>query len=254
LIDDDAPRGRVLTRREVIALLGIAGAGWVAGCSPAAGPGNGGASRGASPAPGRTAAGPCVVRPEQIEGPYFVEDMMRRADLRADADGALVAGAPLELEVAVSRLDGGGCAPLAGAIVDVWHCDALGVYSGVDDPGFDTRGRTFLRGWLPTDDTGVARFTTVYPGWYPGRCVHVHFKLRSAPAATRGFEFVSQLYFDDALTDQVHARPPYAARGTGRVRNARDGIFRDGGAELTLDVRPRGAGWAARFDVALDLS
>ena len=80
--------------------------------------------------------------------------------------------------------------------------------SDVTDPSFNSVGKKFLRGHQMTDAAGVARFTTIYPGWYPGRTVHIHFKIRTEPAAARGYEFASQLYFDDALTDRVHARDP----------------------------------------------
>jgi protocatechuate 3,4-dioxygenase beta subunit len=53
--------------------------------------------------------------------------------------------------------------------VDVWHCDALGVYSGVRDFRFDTSGQKFLRGYQTTDERGEVRFLTIYPGWYVGR-------------------------------------------------------------------------------------
>lgn len=250
--DDDRPHGRILTRREALGLLGAAGVTLIAGCSRDPDPDP--AAAAPARAPGAGSAMPqCVVRPEQIEGPYFVDEMLNRSDLRRDpSDGNVVPGTPLALEFAVSRLDGGRCTPLAGALVDVWQCDALGVYSGVVDRDFDTLGRQFLRGHQITGADGAARFTTIYPGWYPGRTVHVHFKLRSGPQAREGFEFTSQLYFDDELTDRVHAVPPYAGRGA-RTRNERDGIFRDGGAQLLLDVNRATEGYAARFEVALQL-
>jgi hypothetical protein len=83
--------------------------------------------------------------------------------------------------------------------------------------------------------------------------VHIHFKIRSAPTERPGFDFTSQLYFDDALTDRVHAEPPYASHGPRDLRNHRDGIFRDGGSDLMLPVTPESGGYAARFDVALQL-
>ena len=141
---------------------------------------------------------------------------------------------------------------VAGARVDVWHCDARGAYSDVRDPSFDTTGQKFLRGHQRTDAEGVARFTTVFPGWYRGRAVHVHFKIRTEPQAARGHEFTSQLYFDDTLIDRVHARPPYASHGERDLRNADDGIFADGGA-LTLALADAPEGYAGRFEIALRL-
>jgi protocatechuate 3,4-dioxygenase beta subunit len=232
---DDVTRGRVLGRREVIALLALSGVAL--------------AGRRALAQPGRPVPA-CVARPEQTEGPYFVDVRLDRSDIRSDpASGERRPGVRLDLAFSVSRLAGGGCAPLAGAIVDVWHCDALGVYSDVRDPGGSTVGQKFLRGYQATDAAGLARFTTIYPGGYPGRAVHVHFKVRTA----QGQEFTSQIYFDDTLTDRVHAQEPYAQRGGRRMRNEADGLFRRGGRQLLVTPTPLGAGYAATFDLALSL-
>jgi protocatechuate 3,4-dioxygenase beta subunit len=209
MIDDDAPQGVVLSRRHAIALLGLAGAG-------------------ALTAP---ALASCIVRPEQTEGPFFAEQMPQRSDIRAGKPGV-----PLQLTLNISQLTNGACAPLAGAIVDLWHCDADGEYSD----------ETFLRGHQRTDASGAAKFTTIYPGWYPGRTVHIHFKIRGS-----GYQFASQLYFDDAITDRVHARPVYTRRGPRRVRNERDGIYRDGGDQLMLALAESNGGFASTFNVAL---
>lgn len=195
----------------------------------------------------------CVARPQQTEGPYFVDEALNRSDIRSDpSDGSVRPGAPLELTFKVSRISGNGCAPLAGAVVDLWHCDHRGIYSDVRDPDFDTAGKKFLRGYQVTDSDGLARFTTIYPGWYHGRTVHVHFKIRSAPSSTPGFDFTSQLYFDDALTDEVHSRKPYAEKGRRDRRNAGDAIFARGGAQLLPPVVRRRGGYAATFEVALE--
>jgi len=250
---DDLPVGRVLSRREVVALLGASGAALLAGCRPG--------SLGADSAAAATTAGSgaasgarlCVVRPEQTEGPYFVDERLDRADIRADpGTGVVKEGAPLALTLVVQRLDDAGrCTPIPGARVDLWQCDAAGVYSDVVDPSFDTRGQRYLRGHQLTDATGTARFTTIYPGWYRGRTVHLHFKVRTEPTAARGHEFTSQLYFDDALTDRVFTRAPYAARGPRSTRNPQDGIYRRGGDQLLLDAQERGDGYAASFELGM---
>jgi protocatechuate 3,4-dioxygenase beta subunit len=200
-------------------------------------------------------AATCIVRPRQTEGPYFVDTKLDRSDIRSDpATGAVKEGVPLRVTFQVSQLRERACVPLAGAIVDLWHCDALGVYSDFQDYGagqFDARGQRFLRGYQATNNAGVARFVTIYPGWYSGRAVHVHFKVRTSPAA-QAREFTSQLYFDDALTDQVHTRAPYATRGKRNVSNARDGLYRRGGQELMLALKPDGDGYAGTFALALE--
>jgi protocatechuate 3,4-dioxygenase beta subunit len=134
--------------------------------------------------------------------------------------------------------------------VDVWHCDATGLYSDVEANG--TVGQEFLRGYQVTDANGVARFTTIYPGWYQGRAVHIHFKVRSAASASSAYEFTSQLFFDDDLTDQVHAEEPYASKGQRDMLNSEDGIYNQGGSQLVLAVTETSDGYAATFDIALE--
>ncbi len=240
---EDTPAGRLLSRREVVAYLGATGVAWLMA---------------GSLIPRRAAAGmvgsSCVVRPEQTEGPYFVDERLNRSDIRADpTDGRVMPGTPLALTLRVSRLSAGDCLPLQGTQVDIWHCDALGVYSDVQDPGFNTIGQKFLRGYQITDARGEARFVTVYPGWYAGRTVHIHFKIRTAPVAQRSFEFTSQLYFDDLLTDRVHAAPLYAAQGPRTARNQHDWIFRRGGDQLMLAPTVVAEGYAAAFAIGLQL-
>jgi protocatechuate 3,4-dioxygenase beta subunit len=197
----------------------------------------------------------CVVRPAQMEGPYFVDERLLRSDIREDpSDGSVSEGALFALTIVVSRVDGTACTPLPGVLVDLWHCDAAGIYSDVQDPAFDTRGRKFLRGYQLTDAGGAASFVTIYPGWYTSRAVHFHFKIRTDPDAATGFDFTSQLYFDDLFTDGVFLQEPYASRGERTVRNADDLIFQGGGAQLVLDAQPDGAGgYTATFRLGVEI-
>ena len=237
----DARMGNVFSRREVVKLLAATGGVWLTG---------GGL------VPRLTFAGTaelsCIVRPEQTEGPYFVDEQLNRSDIRSDpSTGQVKLGTPLTLMFQVMRIGTGSCLPLSGALVDIWHCDARGAYSDVRDPGFNTLGQKFLRGCQITDAAGNARFFTIYPGWYPIRTIHIHFKIRTAPVATKGFEFTSQLYFPDELTDQVHTDLPYSSMGPRRVRNRQDFIFRDGGDRLMLAPTSNADGYAATFSIGL---
>jgi protocatechuate 3,4-dioxygenase beta subunit len=240
--DDDIPLGRLLTRREALALIGASGVALLAGATP----GRAQAPSGSSP---RLS---CVARPQQTEGPFFVEEALNRSDIRSDPrSGEVKRGVPLRLTFKVSRLSDARCNPLAGAQVDVWHCDVTGRYSDVR--GSSTAGQQFLRGYQVTDAAGNAQFLTVYPGCYGGRAVHMHFKVRTAPASARSYAFTSQLYFDEALTERVYAVDPYASQQRRWMRNADDGIFRNGGRQLLLAPEPDSQGYAAAFDIGLQV-
>ncbi|SCY64273.1 Dioxygenase [Nitrosospira sp. Nl5] len=196
----------------------------------------------------------CVVTPQQTEGPYFVDERLQRSDIRSDpSDGSIKEGVPLALEFRVYTVSGTVCKPLPGAYVDVWHCDAHGVYSDVMDSGFNTLGKKFLRGYQITDANGSVRFITIYPGWYPGRTVHIHFKIRTDPRYMRGIEFTSQIYFNDSITDQVYTQPPYASRGPRAPKNEGDSIFRKGGNRLMISLVKTDQGYDGTFDVGLEL-
>ena len=197
----------------------------------------------------------CIVRPQQIEGPFFVDERLNRSDIRSDpASGETRPGVRLNVTFRIGRMNGGACTPLAGVRVDLWHCDAAGFYSDVQDTRASTIGQKFLRGHQLTDTSGAASFTTIYPGWYRGRAVHLHFKLRSPAGERRSHEFTSQIYFDDALTDRVFSQAPYSARGRRDVRNDGDGLFIRGGRDLLLPLVERANGYAGVFEIALDIA
>ncbi len=231
---DDRQRGLLLSRRDALRL--ISGAGF-AGLWPRVAHAQ--------------SVHACVVRPEQTEGPYFIDTGLARADIRADTGtGTAELGMPLEIEFRVGGLREGACAPLPEARVELWQCSARGLYSGVRDPHEDTRGRNYLRGYQITDAQGRARFTTIFPGWYPGRAVHLHFAIQLGRGLRREV-YTSQLYFDDALSDRVFGAAPYAGRPGDRVRNDADFIYRRGGRQLTLPVRTVGDRLTATFDIAM---
>jgi len=226
----------------MLALLGVTGVNMVSGYVSASG---GETKR-------ETLA--CVVTPAQTEGPYFVDERLHRSDIRSDpSDGSLKEGQPLALEIRVFAVGPAGCVPLPDAIVDIWQCDARGLYSDVTDPAFQTRGKKFLRGYQVSDGRGVVRFLTIYPGSYPGRTVHIHFKIRT-PGKYRGaHEFTSQFYFNDIITDRVHGRAPYPRDKSHlpRTRNEQDSIFRAGGEQLVLTLAETKQGYLATFDVGI---
>ncbi len=159
----------------------------------------------------------CDITPQMTEGPYYFDTGQVRRDITEGRPGT-------PLLVAIQLVEAGSCAPIPDAVVDIWHPDAVGQYSGFrgqGDDNSDTSGESFLRGKQTTDANGLVEFETIYPGWYPGRTVHIHFK-----AYTDGRTFVtSQMYFPDDVSDTVFLAEPYAARGPRGTTNANDWLF-----------------------------
>lgn len=199
--------------------------------------------RGVGAAEAAARAATCTVYPQQVEGPYYLDRRLLRRDLTEGRSGT-----PLTLRLRI--VSAPGCAPLPGLAVDVWHCDAAGVYSGYPGQlgGVVTSGETFLRGTQLTDAEGRVEFRTIYPGWYPGRTTHVHFKVHLSRTA----EAVSQLYFPEDVTHAVYSAAPYRARGQKDTSNARDGVVRFGGMPPLVSVAPAGGGaYAASLTIAV---
>jgi protocatechuate 3,4-dioxygenase beta subunit len=194
----------------------------------------------AASGPAAVAAGmvTCVLAPEQTEGPYYLEGANVRRDI---TEGK--AGTPLTLRLAV--VDVSTCKAIKGAAVDVWHCDAGGVYSGTSNQ--DTLGKRYLRGVQRTNAKGVASFTTIYPGWYPGRTVHVHVMVHLGGNIVH----TGQLYFPDAVTDVVYRRRPYASRPNRDPRNTGDSIYRNGGKRSTLKLARSGSGYVGSITMGV---
>jgi protocatechuate 3,4-dioxygenase beta subunit len=177
-------------------------------------------------------AGTCTLTPETIAGPTWFDADAVRTDIRDDRPGV-----PLDLAFRVERA--GTCAPIPGAVVDLWQCDALGVYSGFaraapgqggsaggkdqygDAESAATTAERWLRGTQVTDPSGVVTFGSVYPGWYPTRTAHLHLKVHLDSSTL----LTTQLFFDDAVSDGVYAADPYRQHAGRDTRNARDAFF-----------------------------
>ena len=260
--NDDKPIGQLLTRRDALKLLGLGSAAFLGACASPEGTSTlvpTTASTLASStqvASGTSTALDCVMRPEMTIGPYFVDEQLNRSDIQTEpSDNSIKEGVPLTLAIGVFDVANNSCTPITAAQVDIWHCDALGVYSGVSDQGFDTTGQQFLRGYQLTDGTGKVQFLTIYPGWYSGRAVHIHFTVRTAGADGNDYQFTSQFFFDDTLTDQVHAQEPYASKGQRDTRNSNDNIFMGGGDQLLLNLQGDNTnGYTSAINIGLDLT
>jgi protocatechuate 3,4-dioxygenase beta subunit len=179
------------------------------------------------------AAGPkttpdCVLTPAQEEGPFYIDLARVRRDIVEDRPG-------VPLALAVTVVDANTCEPIRDAAVDVWHCDALGVYSG--EPSEGSEGETFLRGIQLTDRNGLAEFATVYPGQYPGRTTHVHLKVHTGGQVAH----TGQLFTDDRRDAEVFALAPYDRNPAEITPRDADFIYREqGGSSATLSLARAG--------------
>lgn len=206
----------------------------------------------------------CILTPESIEGPYYLQGSLVRSDIRENKLGVI-------LDIKLNVIDSNTCKPIPDALVDIWHCDAIGYYSGFPNGNpngefmpADTHGgfgftphhdslqslsaqrtsgmpsdtptsrETFLRGVQVTDQEGIVRFTSIYPGWYAGRAIHIHCKifLQDQVAVT------TQLYLPQPLNNEIHAdHEPYVKRFPIPVANDDDMLFRQGGQHTTLKAK-----------------
>jgi len=178
----------------------------------------------------------CTLTKQLTEGPYYLDHALVRADVSEDKQGV-----PLELVLPV--VDKDTCAPLNKALVEIWYCDALGEYSGfVGNNGHsEPDDGTFLRGGVLTNTSGVANITTIYPGWYRGRCVHIHVKVHTGVTLTSDGSFTGgrelhtgQLFFNETITTAMAKVSPYSTNKVTRTTLAQDSIYDDGGASSGL--------------------
>jgi len=205
VMSDDYPRPPSTRRRQLLA-VGLGGAGLAAASH-------------VPPAAAQAPATPLPLTAQTTEGPFYFDAGNVRQDITEGQPGV-----PMEVRFTVVDTQGH---PMAGKRVDLWHCNASGVYSGyagqVDDHGqaVSTRGRTFLRGSQPVGADGVAMFRTIYPGWYAGRATHLHMKVLDGDRAM----LTTQCFLPDALSEYLYTQlPAYRRRGVREVLNSNDGI------------------------------
>ena len=180
--------------------------------------------------------------PQQVEGPYYIDldDGYLRRNIVEDREG-------LPLAVRVRVLDAADLQPVPGALVDIWHCDAHGYYSGYLDHDPDvmagsiadvapTEESRFLRGMQCTDCEGMVTFDTIYPGWYFSRAVHIHFRVRIGDDPV----YTGQGFLPEEYNRLVTTLPPYADHAElERIPNEQDWPYAGfGGGDTLIDVRP----------------
>jgi protocatechuate 3,4-dioxygenase beta subunit len=237
----------VLAGIATTAVVGTGACGSSDGGEANGGTGGDGGSGGVDGSGGTTGVGGsggtngCTVYPQQTEGPFYIDlDLLRRDITESKA------GMPLNVVLQVQSAD---CAPLKDLAVDLWHCDANGVYSGFPGQlgGVDTSGQKFLRGTQVTDADGIAEFESIYPGWYPGRTTHIHFKVHTSST----MEATSQLYFPEEVTNAIYATSPYDARGPKDTSNTADAIAAANPAPLAVVSGDTSSGFVATIIVTV---
>ena len=139
-------------------------------------------------------------------------------------------------------------------MVDIWHCDTAGVYSDV--AANNTVGKKFLRSYQTTNTAGQVNFTTIYPGWYSGRAIHIHVRVRTYNGTTVLGNYVTQLFFDDTITDTVFQSAPYNTRNTRDPRNAADMVYTgaQNASRALLTLTKTDTGYAASINVGVDIA
>ena len=205
-----------------------------------------------------TGSAACSASLEGEEGPYFVDDSASgylRSNLVSNLDGTETqTGIPLALTVYVFDSEN-GCAPMQGVQVDIWSCNAAGVYSA--ESSESTLGQSWLRGYQITDATGKVTFTTIFPGWYSGRTTHIHLRFRSTydETDTSGSNTM-QVFFDQTLIDTIDTTiAPYASEGTNPTTNAIDRVYstEEDGTTLLAVAGSISAGFSATLNAYMPI-
>jgi protocatechuate 3,4-dioxygenase beta subunit len=198
-----------------------------------------------------TSTGCTTLTEELTQGPFWVDEKLNRSDIRPDSGtGAVQAGVPLTLTINLQDA-GAGCVPQVGAYVDIWHANAQGAYSDVSGSGNpDNVGVDWLRGYQVSDDNGSVTFTTVMPGYYVSRTIHIHFRVRLTLADDSEVNFTSQLFFDETVNAAVLATSAYQQSQARDTLNSTDQLY---DAALLVPVTGSAtAGYAGAFTVNLD--
>jgi protocatechuate 3,4-dioxygenase beta subunit len=238
---------KTLSRREALGMLGVASAVLsTAACSEGTPTSPTTTAAATTTTPTTTTVPPtgtavaCAVSPSETIGPYPSLQDFVRSDIREGK-----AGLPLNLVVKVVNANN-ACAPVSGAVVDIWQCDADGNYSQYGSE----RTLTYLRGLQATDANGVAAFVTIYPGWYQGRATHIHVEVTVNGRSVK----VTQIAFPEDITAAVYRTGVYASSGQNPVTNTRDNVFSDGFSEelIQLTGDPT-TGYAGTFQVGVAL-
>jgi protocatechuate 3,4-dioxygenase beta subunit len=231
-----------ITRREVLRTLTVAVGGLLNACGGS--PTSASSTSTTSTPSGGTTSAACVVTPTETAGPYpDITGMLNNpAFYRRDVTEGKP-GLPLTLTLTIVNANS-NCARVSGAVVEIWHCDAQGVYS---EYGQGT-GQTFLRGLQTADASGEVTFATIYPGWYAGRATHIHVDVYVGGRNVK----TTQIAFPESVTAAVYATGVYATKGQNPQANASDSVFADGtSSELATLTGSAASGYTATLQISI---
>lgn len=227
----------LITRRRGLTLLGTGGAGLLLAGAGGLGSALARTTDGDDYVAGAAAA--CTLTAEQEEGPFYVALEQVRHDIVAGQPGL-----PMQLEITI--INSQTCKPLRNAAVDIWHCNASGVYSDIASE--KTVGQTYLRGVQITDAHGLATFRTIFPGHYAGRTTHIHARIHVGAGDSRGklsgghVCHTGQMFPPDAVYAEVYKLAPYNGETAAVVTHAEDHVWtQQHGAEALLRVKQTGS-------------
>jgi protocatechuate 3,4-dioxygenase beta subunit len=171
-----------------------------------------------------TGSGTCTVSPTETAGPFPTKTPSSLVSSNIVSDRT---GIPLSIKLTINNANN-SCAALAGAIVDIWHCDAAGNYSEYGGTGMQSTNYTsvhFLRGRQTTDANGLVTFTSIFPGWYSGRAPHIHVHVYSASGTSL---MITQIAFPTDICNTVYTTATtYYTKGTQDTSNSSDNVFSD---------------------------
>ena len=165
----------------------------------------------------------CTVSPRETRGPFPTKTPaeMVKSNITSDRKG-------VALLINFTVIDKtNNCKPLAGAHVDIWHCDKDGNYSEYGNHPMQRNDLTsvhFLRGRQTADENGRVSFLSIYPGWYQGRAPHIHLEIFDKNGRSL---LVTQVAFPENVSKEVYSSSFYSSRGQAETPNDRDGVFAD---------------------------
>lgn len=279
-MNEDVRRSRLLvSRRRALSLGGTIGLGSLlaacAGTSARSSATSAGSATSSAPmTPSSTAADDivaaldavrtCTTSPEQTQGPFWFDVDSIRSDIREQRPGSVLQLALRVQDVSACSADG-RATPIPNCVVEIWHCDAGGLYSGFesgsggknsgetsdgsyasgDQEATTTDDGTYLRGAQVADSNGIVQFTTIFPGWYRGRTMHLHLKVH----LDRETVLTTQLYVEDELATEVYAAAPYSDRSGRRTLNSDDAFFSE---DAVLTVSKQGGAYLGLINLGVD--